>query len=824
MKGGVDLAKSVDERNRTGNHPAADASEGAVARVGDLDPLLLDVLAKMEDGAALYDSANRLVFHNRAFEDLFEALRPILTPGRPFQDITRTFAEGGCVDLGPEGVDDWLTKRLDRRSKGEPIEFKLCNGHWGLATDAHLANGFILTTVRDITAIKIRADQIAETNRRVEEVEDQLERALDSITQGFYLCDSEDRLVLCNNRLGAMLPGIGRPLPNMLFSELIGTAILLGAIPAAERNPQDWLGLCMARHTSPRGPWDFRNGKGRWIRVSEARTPEGGCVGLLTDITETRSQADLVRQREQRLDGIMNSMLDALVVIDEVGRIQSFNRAAEALFGYQAEDIVGSNVAALVGGGHAPDHDRYISDYLRTGHAKIIGIGRETMARRADGTEVPVDLSISELNQGDTRLFIGVLHNISERKATERQLREKEERYALALAGTNEAIVDWDVENDRITYSERIGEIIGLAPEELKSSVDWVSLIHPDHMDGYLAQMRALLKGETTYLSCEYRLADWLGGGERWVRHRASALRYPNGRVYRMAGSVGDITDRRRALDRLNDAKNQAEYANRAKTEFLTNMSHELRTPLNAIIGFSEVIQHEMFGPTGAPQYQEYARNISDSGRHLLEIINDILDVSRIETGRMKLFPEPLDFTEVVESVRRLINQRAQIAGVRLDMTVVAPLPIVQGEIRRLKQVLVNILGNAIKFTPDGGLVRLVARADGITGDLVVEVVDSGIGMDPRDIPLALEPFRQVDGKLARRYEGTGLGLPLSKAFVELHGGTLGVESALGEGTKVTIRLPTDPSQDDGDRAIPFGHPKGKDPAPLPKGRFHKEK
>ncbi|WP_413206594.1 PAS domain S-box protein [Rhodospirillum sp. A1_3_36] len=773
------------------------------------DPLLIEVLSKMQDGVALYDSSDRLIYHNSGFETLFETLRPILTPGRPFEDITRTFATGGCVDVGPEGVEDWVTRRKARRERGAPIEFRLCNGHWGEATDTHLSNGHILTTVRDITAIKIRADQIAESSRRMEEAENQLEQALDSISQGFYLCDSNDHLVLCNGRLGALLPGLGRPKPGIPFSEMMGTASFMGAIPAATKDPAGWLGLCLARHESPRGPWDFLNSKGRWIRVSEARTPEGGCVGLMTDITETRAAVDLVRQREQRLDGIMNSMLDALIVIDETGCIQSFNSAAETLFGYQAEDIMGANVALLVGENHAGQHDQYIANYLRTGQAKIIGIGRETLARRADGTEVPISLSISELRQGNMRLFVGVIQNITERQKNERLLREKEERYALALAGTNEAIVDWDVESDKMTYSERIGEIIGLAPDALKTSIDWLSVIHPDHLGGYRAQMRALMKGETTYLSCEYRLADWLGPDERWVRHRATALRHPNGRVYRMAGSVGDITDRRRALERLNEAKNQAEYANRAKTEFLTNMSHELRTPLNAIIGFSEVIQHEMFGPMGAPQYREYAGNISDSGHHLLEVINDILDVSRIETGRMKLFPEPLDFTEVVESVRRLITQRAQMAGVRLDMTVVAPLPRIQGEIHRLKQVLVNILGNAIKFTPDGGLVRLVARTDGITGNLVVEVVDSGIGIAPQDIPLALEPFRQVDGKLARRYEGTGLGLPLSKAFVELHGGSLSLDSALGEGTKVTIRLPADPN-DDGEEAPPrFGRPKG---------------
>jgi signal transduction histidine kinase len=237
----------------------------------------------------------------------------------------------------------------------------------------------------------------------------------------------------------------------------------------------------------------------------------------------------------------------------------------------------------------------------------------------------------------------------------------------------------------------------------------------------------------------------------------------------------------------LHIAKMGAETANRAKSEFLANMSHELRTPLNAILGFSEVIKKGMFGPLSA-RYCSYGGDIHESGTHLLNLINEILDLSKLEAGHFELHEENVDIANVIQTSRRLVEPLAEKGKVQLSEAAENNLPMIRADERRIRQVLINILSNAVKFTPEGGQVRVQSslRSDG----LIIAISDTGIGIAPGEIPKAMEPFGQIDSKISRKYEGTGLGLPLAKRLVELHGGTLTVESALGVGTTVTIVLP----------------------------------
>jgi signal transduction histidine kinase len=254
------------------------------------------------------------------------------------------------------------------------------------------------------------------------------------------------------------------------------------------------------------------------------------------------------------------------------------------------------------------------------------------------------------------------------------------------------------------------------------------------------------------------------------------------------------------ATDALARAVRQAEIANRTKTEFLANMSHELRTPLNAIIGFSEILKDEMRGP-GHPSYKSYAKDIHDSGTLLLSVINEILDLSKIEAGRQQLNVEELAPMQIVGSCVNLVRERAHGAGVNL-VTVGArePFDEIRGDATKLKQILLNLLSNAIKFTPRGGTVSVgVTRQTPSVTEFVV--ADTGIGMRREDIPVALEPFRQVDSTLARKFEGTGLGLPLARALAELHGGSLSVESEPGKGTTVTVAIPRGIAFEDAARA-----------------------
>ena len=275
-----------------------------------------------------------------------------------------------------------------------------------------------------------------------------------------------------------------------------------------------------------------------------------------------------------------------------------------------------------------------------------------------------------------------------------------------------------------------------------------------------------------------------------WVSMSGYAVRDARGEVLLYECTMHDFTERHNAERSLIYAKEQADFANRSKSEFLANMSHELRTPLNAIIGFSEIIKDQMFGPLGQPQYVEYANDIYNSGALLLSLINDILDMSKIESGKRELAENALDIEHVIEAVARLVSSRAKMGKLKFSVRVPHDLPSLRGEERAIKQILTNLLTNAIKFTPEGGTVSLVASMDSL-GRMALQVQDTGIGMAAQDIPLALAPFGQIESALSRKNQGTGLGLPLTKALVELHGGVFDLQSEIGKGTTATVIFPT---------------------------------
>ena len=258
-------------------------------------------------------------------------------------------------------------------------------------------------------------------------------------------------------------------------------------------------------------------------------------------------------------------------------------------------------------------------------------------------------------------------------------------------------------------------------------------------------------------------------------------------------GSARDVTELVRAEENLHQAMAKATAASEAKSTFLANMSHELRTPLNAIIGFSEITMRELFGPLGSDRYRGYMRDINESANLLLELITDILDFSKAETGMLEIEEKPVDLGEDIKWTLRIQAERAERRQVTLVEEIPVDLPYLRGDKRRIRQVLLNLVSNAIKFTEAGGRITLcAARAE--DGGIVVSVEDTGIGIAEEDIARVLEPFVQLNRPRNRWQEGTGLGLPLCKQLVEFNGGTLGIESTLGEGTKVTMRFPAERS------------------------------
>lgn len=368
-------------------------------------------------------------------------------------------------------------------------------------------------------------------------------------------------------------------------------------------------------------------------------------------------------------------------------------------------------------------------------------------------------------------------------------LADLEQRFSLAVLGANDGLWDWNLETDTIIFSPRARVVLHLAtPDLMRPSRDLLGYMHPEDLAGFRAALIAHLKGETDGFEYEYRLEGG-DGCVRWVLHRGLAARDATGRVRRMGGSVSDITRRKEAERTLMEARRGAEAAAQAKSDFLAHMSHELRTPLNAIIGFAELMEGAIHGPVEPAPYREYVDGINRSGRHLLALINDILDTAKIEAGRVELAETVVEIPALLTDTCTLLGPRLARRQVAVDLDLPACLPRLWVDERRLRQVLLNLLTNAVKFSPTESRVTLAAEVLGTDG-LVLRVIDRGVGMKAEEIPKALESFGQVHGAQTRTLEGTGLGLPLSRALVELHGGRLDIDSHPGTGTTVSVTLP----------------------------------
>ncbi|HAX92239.1 MAG TPA: hypothetical protein DCY07_08590 [Rhodospirillaceae bacterium] len=376
---------------------------------------------------------------------------------------------------------------------------------------------------------------------------------------------------------------------------------------------------------------------------------------------------------------------------------------------------------------------------------------------------------------------------IVEEKKMARALRESEQKYRAIFENAGIGICQIAPSGEWINANKTIAQILGFrnAQELLISQPDLHGglFVDPHVRKDWFARLE-----ESSQLGHEVELKT-ATNNKVWVNMTGHAVRDTMGDIMHFECTMFDITERRGAELELMRTKEQADFANRSKSEFLANMSHELRTPLNAIIGFSEIIRDQLFGPVGQDQYIEYAGDIHDSGQLLLSLINDILDMSKIEAGKRDLAETVMGVEDIVRSVTRLVAARAKAGKVRLSMSVPPTLPFFRAEERAFKQILTNLLTNAIKFTPEGGSVTLSADL-GKNGEMIIAVQDTGIGMTPEEIPVALAPFGQIESALSRKNQGTGLGLPLTRALVELHGGTLGLESEVGKGTTITLTFP----------------------------------
>ena len=489
----------------------------------------------------------------------------------------------------------------------------------------------------------------------------------------------------------------------------------------------------------------------------------------------TRRTREL-QSSEKMSRAIIDNAIDAVITIDESGSISLFSPAAEKLFGYHREEVLGKNIKMLMPEPYQSEHDGYLRHHKETGEKRIIGIGREVSGLRKDGSTFPMNLSVGKTQVNNKTLYVGTVTDLTELKDKEQELLIFSDRLDMAAKAGKIGVWDYDVLSESLNWDDRMFEIFGVTRESSPDASEvWRKAIYPDDQEHADAKILAALKGGKNF-EFEFRI-NWPNGEQRFIQASGVVVFDDKGFGYRLIGINMDITESKRSEENMRLAKQAAEEANRQKSAFLNVMSHELRTPLTVILGYLPLLRNrEKMLPAEA--IAKVAEDMDISGQHLMEMINDLLDISKIEAGQMNLSIEEIKSQPIIDEMVRKFDNQAQQKGIELLSTSedfsfkVDP--------RRLRQILINLIGNAIKFTPHGSI-TIAAKHD--KNFVTFSIYDTGLGIPESELPHIFDTFHQVDNSSTRDAGGSGLGLAITKRLVELHGGTIEVESKLGSGT-----------------------------------------
>ena len=619
-----------------------------------------------------------------------------------------------------------------------------------------------------------------------------LNSTIETTVDGIIIVDNEQHVLLINSSYKQICD-----LPVELQFENDATKVLAHFIELVE-NKEDILDKINDRRGSDlKGKTLVKFKDGRSFETySLPIVMEGDVAGrmhILHEITEVIQREEELKQQimirekiekellisEEKFSKIATFAYDAMIMIDSKGKTIFWNRAATRIFGYKESEVAGRDIHSLL------SPERYLNNFRKnfdkfvsTGEGNAVGHTLELEARRKDGTEFPIELSLSSIKLSDGSWnAVAIIRDITERKQLDSMEKEILERLTTIINNVDSGIMMIDaVTKEIVDVNPVAARLIGLPKEEIVGNLCHNFVCPADKGKCPIVDLNQKVdKSERILLTRD---------GEQLPIVKSVVSVKMHEKEY-LIESFYDLSVRMKVEETLVKAKIAAEESNQSKSEFLANMSHELRTPLNAIIGFSDMLQlnEDRF----TDKEKRYIGNISSSGRHLLDIINDILDLSKVEAGMTSLNIEEFNVSDVVDEVLKSLipigNKKNLGINVEADEGI-----IINADRLKFKQILYNIIGNAVKFTPEDGNIDISAHVSGTSLHIIIK--DDGIGIPSEDQKYLFEPFKQVDSALNRSYEGTGLGLAIVKRYIEMHGGKIRVESEPGRGSSFILELP----------------------------------
>lgn len=731
------------------------------------------VLNALPVGVAVYDADQRALLVNPAYCASIGLAAGAIPPGMTLEDGLRQAAYRGV--FGPGDPEAQVTAALaaDRSRPGRIRRRQFAGHSYDLLNQPLPGGGHVVCAIETTPLVADRAEA---------------ERALARVTT-----------VLASLRIGLAVftPGGALMLANPRFAELLDVppdqllpGLSLPALIALMRGRDAFMSAEGEAFLAGQEAVDRAHGhqvrrlrpNGQVIDVVSEPLADGGWAITVSDISPLALAEDDARRRATLLRSILERIPHGVCVYGPDRRVSMFNRAysevmagAPLAIGDTLEEVIRRRAeAGEYGPGDAEDVFRL---------QMAFDIGRRQMRRRQRPNGATIDVRTAPLPDGG---HISVVTDITPLVQAEREISRRAAEMSVMLASIRHGIVLWGPDHRLVAANRMASELLGHPPGVLVPGRSQADLVDEMLRRGeFGAGPGALSRAEML------KTRDWSAPYARRFVTRAGRVLEAHSQPTEDGGVVStftDITDARRAETELRRAKQAAEIANQAKSRFLATMSHELRTPLNAVIGFSEALLQEAANPSPR-QVSDHARQINDAGKRLLNLINIILDVARIEAGRFDLASDQVHIARLIGTCLRQAETAAHAGEVTLHADMPMDLPALDGDERRLAQVLNHLLSNAVKFTGPGGSVNIGVEIDP-AGDLLIAVTDSGIGIAEADQERVFEPFTQLDNDLSRRFEGAGLGLYVSRALIEGHGGRLRLRSRLGRGTTVEVRLP----------------------------------